>query len=128
MLSFTQNRIKRYKHPVFTKITDEQLEGLKKLSADRNIPVSELLRDFIQAAIEPNESDTEASLRDDIRIGLELLQTVRMELVSLAACQMDNVKQVSSEAEEVAALELAGFKERRKRRMDLVKSLGGEHA
>lgn len=130
MTPSTQPKALRYKHQVFAKITDDQFVDLNKLARNQGKKVAELIRELIQDAIAPPESRPADSIQDDLRTCQELLQAMRTEMLTVGSCLMQrttcDVRQVSSEAEGVAAVELAAFRERSTRRASLRNGLRAE--
>lgn len=130
MLSFAQDRPRRYPVKVHAKISEEQDRALTELGKRTNRTVSEVIREAIQAAIEPPRPRASDSIQDDLRTCQELLQSMRTELLTVGSCLMQrtscDVRQVSTEAEDVAAVELAAFKDRSTRRASLRSGLRAE--
>lgn len=126
MLAYKQDRKKRYTEKVFSKITEDQKTWLERRSDRTNIPVSELIRNAIQAAIDEAKNPSGRAESDDIRTCLELLQAMRSESLSAFSCLGADVRPLSSEAEATAAVDLAKFRERMARNADLLRALSND--
>lgn len=118
----SQSRIKRYRHQVFAKLTDEQRDGLTALAKIQNKKPAEVIRDLIQAAISGRDEGS--------TLCLELIQAMRLDVLSVGNAILNggklDVVKTSRQSEDVATAELAGFKERRARRTNLVALLRRE--
>lgn len=119
MLSFTQDRLTKYPVVVRAKVSQEQKRALDRLSKRTNRHVSEIIRDAIKSALEAGEDS-------EMQLCLEMLQMLRSEVLAVCSGLLPatNIKQLVAESEQVAPHELEQLKERRARRMDLVKALG----
>lgn len=127
MLSFTQDRMRRYPIVVRSKISETQNKALLKLSERTSRPISEVIRDAIQAALDTANLASNARESGETETCLELLQTMRTEALTIYSCLLPegafDLKGISREAEELAAADLSAFRARAEQRAILRRSL-----